>query len=295
MGCASTKTQPEFPTTDVSNQATIYWFPMSQPSRAVALLCDMAKLNVEFKMVNIMKGEKCKANPLGSVPYLQDQQKDFSVNMGEGGAILIHLCETRNSQCKKYYPANPQIRSKIHYWMHWHHTGARNSSSKIMRDLFFPTTTKEQVVTDMKAFLPVLHYLDQSLKQQGTKFLACDNVTIADMFLLAEIDQLDPVIDATFSDGLFPNLENWRKSMSSLPSYAKNFAPIQGFHNSDMFKARTEWFKESIQETNLDEAVATMRKTMEATDDSSTNKDIDANGDGEISYEEYKQYLLRSQ
>ena len=144
----------------------------------------------------------------------------------------------------------------------------------------------------MKAFLPVLHYLDQSLKQQGTKFLACDNVTIADMFLLAEIDQLDPVIDATFSEGLFPNLENWRKSMSSLPSYAKNFAPIQGFHNSDMFKARTEWFKESIQETNLDEAVATMRKTMEATDDSPTNKDIDANGDGEISYEEYKQYLL---
>ena len=62
-----------------------------------------------------------------------------------------------------------------------------------------------------------------------------------------------------------------------------------------MFKARTEWFKESIQETNLDEAVAAMRKTMEATDDSSTNKDIDANGDGEISYEEYKQYLLRSQ
>ena len=68
--------------------------------------------------------------------------------------------------------------------MHWHHTGARNSTSKIIRDLFFPTTTKEQVVTDMKAFLPVLHYLDQSLKQQGTKFLACDNVTIADMFLL---------------------------------------------------------------------------------------------------------------
>ena len=41
--------------------------------------------------------------------------------------------------------------------------------------------------------------------------------------------------------------------------------------------------------------MATMRKIMEATDDSSTNKDIDANGDGEISYEEYKQYLLRSQ
>ena len=143
MGCASTKTQPEFPSVDVSNQAIIHWFPMSQPSRAVALLCDMAKLNVEFKMVNIMKGEKCKANPLGSVPYLQDHQKDFSVNMGEGGAILIHLCETRNSHCKQYYPANPQIRSKIHYWMHWHHTGARNSTSKIIRDLFFPTTTKE--------------------------------------------------------------------------------------------------------------------------------------------------------
>ena len=94
------------------------------------------------------------------------------------------------------------------------------------------------------------------------------------------------------TQALGPNLENWRKSMSSLPSYAKNFAPIQGFHNSDMFKARTEWFKESIQETNLDEAVATMRKTMEATDDSPANKDIDANGDGEISYEEYKQYLL---
>ena len=31
---------------------------------------------------------------------------------------------------------------------------------------------------------------------------------------------------------------------------------------------------------------------MEAADDSPTNKDIDVNGDGEISYEEYKQYLL---
>ena len=134
-----------------------------------------------------MKGEKLK----GSVPYLQDHQKHFSMNMGEGGAILIE-------------------------------GGPKNNIILL--------------ILKSEAKYIIGHHTGRPIVKEGTK---CDNVTIADMFLLAEIDQLD-------SDrcNKFPNLENWRKSMSSLPSYAKN---IQGFHNSDMFKARTEWFKESIQ------------------------------------------------
>ena len=51
---------------------------------------------VEFEHVpvNVMAGEKCKPNPTGSVPYIEDPATD--VSMGEGLAILVHLCETHS-------------------------------------------------------------------------------------------------------------------------------------------------------------------------------------------------------
>lgn len=260
----------------------VYLYAISQPSRSVEMLLAMGGVSFENAPVDLMAGERCEPNPTGAVPYIEDAA--FGISMGEGMAILVHLCETRPA-LKAYYPSEPKMKAAVNYWLHWNHTGARLST------LFLRSLLTDDVAAQKAAFfkmLPQHVFMEQALKRQGTPFFAGEAVTIADLALIPEIDQLDVVFDTIFGVGLFPLLEAWRARMGGLSAYAENpglkmlkevFAP--------MLTAKATALKEAVG-VGIADAVAGLAKETKSV----VNK-VDENKDGKITPAEVSAFLTR--
>ena len=199
----------------------IHMFPMSQPSRSVALLLEMGGVQFRCTLTDLFAHQKS-PNPMGGqVPYMVDAV--HGVSMGEGAAIMTHLCETRPALAH-FYPSDPVVRARVLYWLHFKHDGARQSTL-FLRSILAQTGQTDQAAKLLKA-LEMWQLMESALTRQGTIFFAGDEITIADLFLLPEIDQLDHVLDAIFKDSIFPRLKAWRKHFHAIPAYEANFAPV---------------------------------------------------------------------
>ena len=91
---------------------TLYWDPLSQPSRAVKTLLLAGKVAHTDKMVSIMKREHkseeyLKLNAKGLVPFIRDG--DFG--LAESNAILKYLCATQASIPESFWPTDPKLRA----------------------------------------------------------------------------------------------------------------------------------------------------------------------------------------
>ncbi len=65
-----------------SSQMVIYGFPLSQPTRSVLMLCQEAKIDYNFILVDALKGDTRKPdfrkiNPAGLVPVINDNGENF--------------------------------------------------------------------------------------------------------------------------------------------------------------------------------------------------------------------------
>ena len=286
MGCAASTgaTGPEPPVTAPA-PPTVYLFAASQPARSVEMLLTAG--NVAFKNVpvDLMKGEKCMANPVGSVPYIEDAA--FGVSMGEGLAIMVHLCETRK-ELKPFYPSDPKVRATINYWLHWHHLGTRKSTM-FFRAIFMSDDVAVHEAALLKV-VPNFLYLEQALARQGTSYLAGESVTIADLALITEVDQLDAFMDLLFGDGLFPLLEAWRARMGQLPAYANNpgLAMVKGM--APMFAGKITAVKASLGPKLID---AVKALTAAAGAPAAVTAAVDTNADGVVTPAEVGAYLAK--
>ena len=108
----------------------IYGHPVSQPSRAIFWLLQMQNQEYEYEKIDPFAGDNktesfLALNPMGKIPVLHDVPDDFIV--WESPAILIYLCEKYD--WKEWYPTNDlYTRTKIHQYLHWHHSNTRKSS-----------------------------------------------------------------------------------------------------------------------------------------------------------------------
>ena len=185
------------------------------------MLMKEANLPVAFKVVNILTGEHKKEpyitiNPAGTIPAFVDG--DFK--LAEGAAILVYLCETHG--LSQWYPTDPQARAKVNQWLHWHHTGTRKSTRHILGPSLHDAS--EIDTTQLATSLPVL---ESTLA--NSKFVASqDHPTIADLFLLPELDQLGGDFhmgECLFDWSPYPNVERYIMDLiHALPSYAQNKA-----------------------------------------------------------------------
>lgn len=266
---------------------TLHYFPLSQPSRSVMLLLKAGGVEYDAVPVNIMKGEKVKPNPLGGVPYLQDAA--FGLELGEGMAIMIHMCETRSAALGRFYPADPKARALCHYYMHWHHTGSRSSTALLRALLGDDVAAQEAAVYTV---LPAFLFLEKSLARQGTTFFAGAQLTLADLTLLTEIDQLAPVLSVLFKDGLFPKLDVWRAAIAdALPAY-----PDQGVRMIEgMFAADPSATKLDALKAAIGSKIVGAVNSLTAAEGAAVPSEVDANGDGEVTFLEMRAYLDRVQ
>lgn len=261
----------------LAEQLVIDSFPVSQPCRSILLLLALGKIPFTLNNIDLISGKRSENPHQGFVPYMRDLY--HGVEMGEGAAILVHLCETRG--LKDYYPTDVKRRALCHYWMHWHHTGSRQGTLQLFRAFLIPDLDAEEGV---KAVLPHFKFLNDALESQGTRFLTGDSVTIADLLLLPEVDQLDLVADALIGDGLFPYLEKWLAEMKKIPEYEGNVAAM----------------KAMSAQLGLDKAIGALAKGMGKDKISRIWKVLEAgvqsaadhDGDGKVSSVEFKRYLM---
>lgn len=202
---------------------------------------------------------------------------------GEAAAILIHLCETRDLP---YIPKTPKERGLMNHWMHWHHTGTR-MLNKFLHSLWAQESVEKAMGLLIKS-ISALKYLEDSLGSQGTKYLAGDEVSIADIFILTEIDVYDSILDDLFADKVFPKVEAWRTSMTSLPEYAANFEPtiaVMGYLTPLLGP-----IKAKIEGSKLQNFIVSSHASSV---DESVKSEADADGDGNVSFAEYKAYMQK--
>lgn len=210
---------------------TLHAVGLSQPARSCLLLIKEAKLNVPLENVDLMSGAHKKEpflsiNPAGQVPAYVDG--DFK--LAEGGAILQYLAESNN--LTQWYPTDPHAKAKVNQWLHWNHTNTRKSTKFLLSPALFGRGE-----VDTTEYCASLVVLDGVLAK--SKFVAStEHPTIADLFILPELDQVGPdFFEGLFDYSPYPNVERYMADLkAALPlSYAQNVADAVAIKN--MFQA----------------------------------------------------------
>lgn len=186
---------------------TLYYYPLSPPCRAVLTLLNLTDIPYDKRVIDILQEEQksseyLRVNPLGLVPAIQDD----GYSLFESEAIMKYLINTRNVG-QEYYPSDPYIKADIDKYMAFHHSvfskGMRQYFIASYATLMHSTLTKEQVLSDVEEVLR--QFQDIFLKHN--KYIAGDQMTIADFFAIGELTMLSLTTDFDFS--LFPAVKHY--------------------------------------------------------------------------------------
>ena len=212
----------------------IYYHPVSTTSRPLMLYAQENGLDVDFKLVDLMKGEHYQPeyvaiNPNRLVPVLEDG--DFRLT--ESSAILKYLAEKAGSPA---YPRDLKQRAKVNEMMDWINTQlCRDFAYGVVYPQIFPThkrPTDEQhkgtIAWNQERARSWFKVLNDNILAKS-KYLCGDQMTIADYYgaafvSLAEFIRCD--LEA------YPNVNRWYESMKKLKTWNKVHEIFYGFAGS---------------------------------------------------------------
>jgi glutathione S-transferase len=213
----------------------IHYHPVSTTSRPLMLFAEENGLDVEFQVVDLMKGEHYQPpfmsmNPNRLVPVLQDG--DFTLT--ESSAILKYLAEKSNSPA---YPKDLRERARVNEIMDWTATQlSRDFAYGLVYPQIFPThkrpTDDVQQGTLAWAKERVAYWLkvlDEHIIGPDKQYVTGDKITIADYYL-ASFVALGEAIRCDFSK--YQNVSRWLGNMKKLKSWNKVFEVFYGFAGS---------------------------------------------------------------
>ncbi len=202
----------------------LYGVPFSQPVRAVMWL--MLYKDTPFEMVLINPGSKgdngsrnpayLAKNPAGTIPMIEDP--DIGYVLAEAHAIMAYLCNRYGWD--DVYPTNPEARGKVDWYLNFHHRNVRDASvglvaPRIRKDLDIPEATQAAA----KATLTnALTGLDTGWLADS-RYLAGNQVSIADFGAYAEIGQLRPEFTNVYDFEPFPNVRRWLDDMKGIKGH----------------------------------------------------------------------------
>ncbi len=196
----------------------VYGVPFSQPVRAVMWL--MLYKETPFEMVLINPGtsgangsrhpDYLAKNPGGTIPMIEEPDTGFVLS--EAHAILCYLCNRHG--WTDVYPADPQARARVDWYLHFHHRNVRDASiglvaPKIRKDLDIPEATQQAAKATLTR---ALQALDSGWLASGP-YLTGDALSIADFAAYVEIGQLQPGFTNVYDFTPFPNVQRWLATM----------------------------------------------------------------------------------
>jgi glutathione S-transferase len=213
---------------------TLYTNPVSTAARPVMLFIAEKKLPVEYRVLDMMKGEHKGAsylaiNPNGQVPALEDG--DF--RMTESSAILKYLAARFNAP---EYPTDLKDRAKIDAAMDWFNTNFyRDFGYGLLYPQIFPHHKRPSdeaqtthIAWGKEKTKAALAILDQHIIGSND-YVANNRISIADYFG-AGILCAGELIGCTFAD--YPNVQRWIGNMKKLSSWDSVHEVMYGFAGS---------------------------------------------------------------
>ncbi len=196
---------------------TIYYHPMSFPALAPIFGAEAMGIKYDKKVVDLMNGEQkskdyLAINPYGKVPAMVDDE----FNMSEGSAILRYLARRENSPL---YAGDAKAQAKIDQWMDFIVQHIRVNVARVQFNrVLAPMVGRE---SDQSSVDLGLEFLAQNLPQveaqlSETNFLCGDDMTLADIVLLASMEPSDM---AGLDLSPYPTLQAWLTSIREEPFY----------------------------------------------------------------------------
>ena len=210
----------------------LYFHPVSTTSRTVMLFASEAGIQLEYQLVDLMKGEHVQPpylalNPNGLVPMLEDG--DFRLT--ESSAILKYLADKIESPA---YPKALQERARVNEAMDWINSNLyRDFAYGVAYPQMFPHHRRPNDAlqegtlawgqTKTRGWLATL---DKSMLGPNKQFLCGDRITIADYFG-APILTLGDLMRADYT--AYPNICRWLNNMRALPTWSKVNEAFYGY------------------------------------------------------------------
>eukprot|EP01104_Vermistella_antarctica_P009320 TRINITY_DN2385_c0_g1_i2.p1 TRINITY_DN2385_c0_g1~~TRINITY_DN2385_c0_g1_i2.p1 ORF type:complete len:252 (-),score=80.48 TRINITY_DN2385_c0_g1_i2:132-782(-) len=201
--------------------ATIYFHPASPPARVVTNAAAAAGIELEYKVIDLTKGEHKTEDFLknvsarGQVPALVDGD----ITIYESGAILRYLLAKHQDELPAgFWPKDLGARADIDK-KHEFAVSARGPISKVvfngaLKEKFFGGKGDPKVVEDesvnVKKFLD---FADANFFQDNADFVTGSTVTVADTSLLAAFEMLR-VVKWDFAP--WPKVQSWLKKRGTL-------------------------------------------------------------------------------
>ncbi|KAL6749007.1 glutathione S-transferase [Haematococcus lacustris] len=170
---------------------------MSQPSRACMIFCRMNSLPVEETQVLIHKGETRSPsfrakNPFGKVPCLLDS----GFCLPESAAILSYLSANFQDQVPDHwYPRRClQRRATLESALHWYHSNIRAGCARLVFHKVLAAKLgaepREHIAQEgLELLRPALQQLE-GVWLRNSAFVAGDQVSVADLLMCCELEQL---------------------------------------------------------------------------------------------------------
>jgi glutathione S-transferase len=202
----------------------LYYHPVSTTCRPIMQLAAESGIGLEFKLVDLFKGEHlgdayCAVNPSKQVPVLED--KDFRLT--ESASILRYLADTVDSPA---YPKDLRARARVNEMIDWFNTG-------LYRDLgyglIYPQVLPHMKRADEKVQAATIAWgrdrtrswltiLDEKLIGPRKAFVCGESITLAD-YLGAAFLTVGEVIRLDYSP--WPNVKRWLERMKARPSWSQ--------------------------------------------------------------------------
>ena len=191
--------------------------------RRASVMLDECGLQYTAHKLDLAKGEQKKPdylaiNPAGAIPAIVDEAGPGGkkLTLAQSGAILLYLAEKTG----KFLPKDPAKKAEALQWFMAVSTDIAPASSTIfvMGNAAPDKTPANQQFLESR-FGNMLKNCDAKLAKN--KYLAGDEVTLADLALIPVVDSRKALIDKT--PGL-DNLKRWAAEMTARPGVKKGLS-----------------------------------------------------------------------
>merc|ERR1719474_139680 len=249
-----------------SAKVRIYGTEISQPTRAVMWMCEIASIPYDLVQISVVGARSRRAayisgiNPNGRIPAMQDVD-GFVVY--EAPAILQYISQKYGAQ--HLYPTDWKTRAKIDEYMHWHHETARYISTGyvglIMRvDVSFKTWLLGTDVMKRRSTVKKALDVIEQHRLGEHEYIAGNTLSIADILCYEELVQLEVwnLLDSgsnlgfdgdgtTFIRSRYPNISRWLIKMRKLAKHDAIHAVMVKDHILKHVKNRSAAFAKEME------------------------------------------------
>lgn len=214
---------------NMASRLVLYIDHVSQPARALSLLCRAISVPHQEIYINLLKGEHLKkdyvaVNPFKKIPAV----KDGDTLILESCAALRYIASKYDSS-GKWYPADLNQRTKVDEYLDWQHTNTRAHGLGYFRSLVLLPALK-RTDPDMKEVNGHKKELKRIQTQfcnyfLGSKpFVTGEHMTIADLLAACEFEQ--PLAGGyEWSEGVLKFIERVKAELE--PDYSEVHTTIR--------------------------------------------------------------------